>query len=213
MATGLGVHIQVHGAMTEYVLELARYRTLCFGRYRVPAFPSHIYNTTDSAVWRADGASLALYTGCTGFLINDLHPVFLLTLLPLLGEDPLQHLADLTGPILQSLDRSLCDSICAWFYLAPTDPIGSTLGDPVPQALISLHTQFQVHQVGLRHSRSAEEHRVQTQDLLMELVMGNTTFWCTEAFRQMRMGFHQPFNELLPTVTIPRVHNSQFHFT
>ncbi|SJL04907.1 uncharacterized protein ARMOST_08278 [Armillaria ostoyae] len=45
---------------------------------------------------------------------------------------------------------------------------------------------------------------MQTQDLISELVIGNTTFWQTEAFQQMRQGFHQAFNEMLPELTIPR---------
>ncbi len=50
---------------------------------------------------------------------------------------------------------------------------------------------------------------MQTQDLISELVIGNTTFWQTEAFQQMRQGFHQAFNEMLPELTIPRVCESR----
>ncbi|SJL04918.1 uncharacterized protein ARMOST_08289 [Armillaria ostoyae] len=203
-ATGLGVNIQVHAALVEFILDSPRYTDSRFGKYKTPVFPSRVYNQSDLAVWRADGAAFSLYAGRTGFPINDLHPAFLLTLLPPPGQDPLKYLGDLTGPILQSLDRRLCDSIRPWFYLAPTDPIGNTLGDPVPQALIGLQTQFQAHHVGLGHSRTLQEHVMQTQDLISELVIGNTTFWQTEAFQQMRQGFHQAFNEMLPELTIPR---------
>ncbi|KAK0185537.1 hypothetical protein F5146DRAFT_1144006 [Armillaria mellea] len=203
-ATGLGVNIQVHAALVEYILDSPRYTDSCFGKYKIPAFPSRVYNQSDLAVWRADGAAFSLYAACMGFPLNDLHPAFLLTLLPPPGQDPLKYLGDLTGPILQLLDRRLCDSIRPWFYLAPTDPIGNTLGDPVPQALIGLQTQFQAHHIGLRRSRTLQEHVMQTQDLISELVIGNTTFWQTEAFQQMHQGFHQAFNEMLPELTIPR---------
>ncbi|KAK0185555.1 hypothetical protein F5146DRAFT_1005539 [Armillaria mellea] len=203
-AIGSSVTIQVHAALVEFILDSPCYTDSRFGKYKIPVFPSRVYNQSDLAVWRADGAAFSLYAGHMGFPINDLHPVFLLTLLPLPGRDPLKYLGDLTGPILQSLDRRLCDSIRPWFYLAPTDPISNTLEDPVLQALIGLQTQLQAHHIGLRRSRTLQEHVMQMQDLISELVIGNTTFWQTEAFQQMRQGFHQAFNEMLPELTIPR---------
>ncbi|KAK0467356.1 uncharacterized protein EV420DRAFT_1636386 [Desarmillaria tabescens] len=202
-ATGLGINIQVHGAIMEQILGSPHYTDSQFGKYKVPVFPSHVYNPLDLAVWHADGASFLLYAGYTGFPVNDLHSVFLLTLLPPLGQDPLKYLGDLTGPILQSLDCKLCNAIRLWFYLGPTDPISNTLGDLVPQALISLQTQLQVNFLFLIFINLIE-HIIQTQDLISELVVDNTIFWQTKAFQQMCQGFHQVFDAFSTDLTIPK---------
>ncbi len=89
-ATGSSVNIQVHAALVEFILDSPCYTDSHFGKYKIPVFPSHVYNQSDLAAWRADGAVFSLYAGHTGFLINDLHPVFLLTLLPPPGQDPLK---------------------------------------------------------------------------------------------------------------------------
>ncbi|KAK0434714.1 hypothetical protein EV421DRAFT_1909183 [Armillaria borealis] len=201
---GLGVNIQCHSAMVDSILSSTRYIDSRFGDFRVPSFTSRIYNPADLALWRADGASFALYAAYTGFPINRLHPLFFLALLPPPGSDPLRYFGEITGPILQTLDRQLCDAVRAWFHLMPTDPIGRTLGDPVPQALMMLDTELQPHHIGLNHPRTAQDHVIQTQDLLSDLVVRNTDFWRTDAFAQMRLGFHQVFYDREPELTIPR---------
>ncbi|SJL08505.1 uncharacterized protein ARMOST_11869 [Armillaria ostoyae] len=204
-AVGLGVNIQCHSAMVDSILSSTRYVDSRFGDFRVPSFTSRIYNPADLALWRADGASFALYAAYTGFPINRLHPLFFLALLPPPSSDPLRYFGEITGPILQTLDRRLCDAVRAWFHLRPTDPIGRTLGDPVPQTLMTLDTELQPHHIGLNHPRTAQDHVIQTQDLLSDLVVRNTDFWRTDAFAQMRLGFHQVFYDREPELTIPRV--------
>ncbi|KAK0434705.1 hypothetical protein EV421DRAFT_1909170 [Armillaria borealis] len=142
-AVGLGVNIQCHTTMIDSILSSSRYVGARFGKFKVPSLTSRIYNPDDLAIWHADGACFALYAAYTGAPINALHPLFLLTLLPPPGSDPLRYLGDITGPLLQTLDPDLCDAIHPWFYLEPTNPIGHTLMDPVPQALISLETDMQ----------------------------------------------------------------------
>lgn len=220
-AVDLGVNIQCHSAMIDFVLSSTRYIGSRFGDFKVPLFPSHVSDPSELAIWRADGASFALYTAYTGLPINKLHPLFFLTLLPPSGSNPLRYLGEITGPILQSLDPALCDAIRAWFYLEPTDPIGNTLGDPVPRALTAVNLGLQVsmihcptlrysddsqvNHIGLSHRRTAREHVTQTQDLLSQLVVGSADFWQTEAFTQMHLGFHQVFYNQAPELTIGQV--------
>ncbi|KAK0438279.1 hypothetical protein EV421DRAFT_1906815 [Armillaria borealis] len=203
-AVGLGVNIQCHSAMVDSILSSTRYVNSRFGDFRVPSFTSWIYNPADLTLWRADGASFTLYAAYTGFPINRLHPLFFLALLPPPGSDPLWYFGEITGSILQTLDRQLCDAVRTWFHLRPTDPIGRTLGDPVPQTLMTLDTELQPHHIGLNHPRTAQDHVIQTQDLLSDLVVHNTDFWRTDAFAQMHLGFHQVFYDREPELTISR---------
>ncbi|KAK0434710.1 hypothetical protein EV421DRAFT_1909177 [Armillaria borealis] len=193
-AAGLGVNIQCHTTMIDSILSSSCYVGARFGKFKVPSLPSRIYNPDDLAIWRADGACFALYSAYTGAPIDALHPLFLLTLLPPPDSDPLRYLGDITGPLLQTLDPDLCDAIRPWFYLEPTNPIDKPAGklDPKP------------HHIGLGHPRTARDHTIQTQDLLSELVVGAADFWRTEAFNQIRRGFHQVFCDSMPDLTIPQ---------